>query len=63
MPFSPELQSRIDAARSGLTADPAQDELSVLKRKLKAREGHPGFKANCEELRARIAELEAQNGE
>lgn len=35
-------------------------ELEELRRKLKAREGKYGFKENCEELRRRIAELEAQ---
>jgi exonuclease VII small subunit len=33
-------------------------ELDDLRRKLKARKGRPGFKANVAELEARIAELE-----
>jgi hypothetical protein len=36
------------------------DDLETLKRKLSAREGKPGFKANVEELKKRIAELEAE---
>ena len=35
-------------------------ELERLRAKLRAREGRPGFEKNCEEIRARIAELEAQ---
>jgi hypothetical protein len=35
------------------------DDLETLKRKLEAREGKPGFKANTEALKQRIAELEA----
>ena len=34
--------------------------LSDLERKLRAREGQPGFKANVEELREAIAALEAE---
>jgi hypothetical protein len=41
----------------GMTRD---EELAALKAKLKAREGRPGFKLNIEELKARIAKLEAQ---
>lgn len=33
-------------------------ELELLKAKLKAREGKPGFSANVEAIKARIAELE-----
>ena len=36
-------------------------ELEGLKRKLAAREGKAGYAANVEALKARIAELEAQN--
>lgn len=38
------------------------DDLETLRRKLAAREDRPGFKANAEALRQRIAELEAANG-
>ena len=34
----------------------------MLKAKLKAREGTPGFQENVRELKARIAELEAAGG-
>lgn len=37
------------------------DELVILRRKLAAREGKPGYAANVEAIKARIAELEAQN--
>ena len=37
-------------------------ELEALKAKLKAREDRSGFAANVAELKARIAELEAANG-
>ncbi len=36
-----------------------QEEIAALKAKLKARDGKPGFTANVEMLKARIAELEA----
>lgn len=62
MAFDPELQARIDAAREGLSGPIDLSELGILKRKLAAREGRPGFKANCEELRAKIAELENSDG-
>lgn len=61
MPLLPELQARIDTARASL-APAGDDELSQLKRKLAARDGKAGFKANCADLRARIAELEPPNG-
>lgn len=35
-------------------------DLEDLKRKLAAREGKPGYRANVEALKQRIAELEAQ---
>lgn len=35
-------------------------ELETLKRKLAARENKPGFKANVEALKKRIAELESE---
>ncbi len=35
-----------------------QAELASLKDKLKARDGKPGFAANVEAIKARIAELE-----
>ena len=58
MAFDADLQARIDAAREGLSGPIDLSELGILKRKLAAREGKPGFKANSEELRAKIAELE-----
>lgn len=36
------------------------EELDRLKAKLAAREGKPGFQSNVEELKRRIAELEAE---
>lgn len=60
MPFSPELQARIDAVKSG--GGDQSTELQRLRAKLAAREGKPGFKANVEEIHARIAALEADNG-
>lgn len=60
MPFSPELQARIDAVRSG--GGDQSTEIERLRAKLAAREGKPGFKANLEEIRAQIAALEAGNG-
>ncbi len=35
-------------------------ELEALRAKLRAREGKPGFEANVAAIKARIAELEAQ---
>lgn len=37
-----------------------EEELADLRAKLKARSGKTGFKANVDEIKARIAELEAQ---
>lgn len=37
--------------------------LEALRAKLKARDGKPGYKQNCEDLRAEIARLEAIDGE
>lgn len=37
-----------------------QARLSDLERKLRAREGQPGYKTNVEELREAIAALEAE---
>lgn len=39
-----------------------KEEITALRAKLKSREGRPGFKANCEEIRARIAALETADG-
>lgn len=39
-----------------------EEEIAALKAKLKAREDRPGFNANVEALRLRIAQLEAENG-
>jgi hypothetical protein len=38
------------------------EEIAALKAKLRAREGRPGFEANTNEIRARIAELEKEGG-
>jgi hypothetical protein len=38
------------------------EELAALRAKLKAREGKGGYSANVEAIKARIAELEAQDG-
>lgn len=38
----------------------AAEEIAALKAKLKAREGRPGFGANVEEIKRRIAELEGR---
>lgn len=35
------------------------DEIEKLKEKIAARDGKPGFKQNVEELKRRVAELEA----
>lgn len=37
-----------------------KEEIAALRAKLKARERRPGFAANAEEIRARIAELEGK---
>jgi len=39
-----------------------EEELADLKVKLAKREGQPGYKANVEALKQRIAELEAARG-
>lgn len=39
-----------------------EQEIADLKAKLRARKGKPGFKANVDAIKARIAELEGQNG-
>lgn len=41
----------------------AQEELDLRRRQLAAREGVYGYKANCEDLKKRIAELEGQTNE
>lgn len=40
-----------------------QEELALRRQQLAKREGLPGYKANVEALKARIAELEAQINE
>lgn len=40
-----------------------EEEIVALRAKLQAREGMQGYKANCEEIRARIAELEAADAD
>jgi hypothetical protein len=40
-----------------------EQEIAALKAKLKARENQPGFKSNVEQIRKRIAELEAVDGD
>ena len=39
-----------------------EEELALRKQQLQARDGKPGYKANVEDLKRRIAELEAQIG-
>lgn len=39
-----------------------EQEIADLKAKLRVREGKSGFKANVDAIKARIAELEGQNG-
>lgn len=39
------------------------EELVLLKEKLAARKGKPGFKQNAIDIQARIDELEAMNGD
>lgn len=56
MPFDPELQARIDAARSKL--EPGATD--PLRRKLAAREGKPGYAANVAEIKH---ELETRGGD
>lgn len=36
------------------------EELASLRARLKARDGKPGFKSNVQEIRERIAQLEAR---
>lgn len=40
-----------------------QEELAALREKLAKRRDRPGFAANVKAIEARIAELEAQNGD
>jgi hypothetical protein len=40
-----------------------EEEIAALRLKLKQREGRQGYKANCEAIRAKIAELEAEGEE
>jgi hypothetical protein len=64
MPFPPELQDRIDTAKAAIAGvAPDDSELGRLKAKLAARDGKPGFKANCADLRARISELSGDSQE
>ena len=37
-----------------------EEEMAAIRAKLKAREGKSGFKDNVRDIKARIAELEAQ---
>lgn len=39
----------------------SQDELALRRTQLAAHDGKPGYKQNVEDLKRRIAELEAQN--
>ena len=39
-----------------------EKEIAALKAKIAARDNKAGFKLNVEALKARLAELEAQNG-
>jgi hypothetical protein len=42
-----------------MTEEEREARIAQLKAKLRARDGRPGYKINCEELRAEIARLEA----
>lgn len=42
-----------------MTAEDVAAELDRLNRLLAARDGKPGYKANCEAIRSRIAAIEA----
>lgn len=44
-----------------MTSEERTARLAILKSKVKAREGKPGYKQNVEEVKAEIARLEAQN--
>jgi len=59
MPFTPELNSRIEDVRARLRGGDTSTELGALKARLAKREGQGGFTANVAELKARIAEMEA----
>lgn len=39
-----------------------EEEIAVLKAKIAARENKSGFKQNIDALKARLAELESENG-
>ncbi len=60
MPFTPELQAQIDAARANLKGGGlvSADELSMLKHKLQQRQGSGGYSANVADIQRRIEELE-----
>jgi len=59
MPFPVELQNKVDAMKASLGGgDPsADDEMSVLQRKLQKRKDAGGYAANVAELERRIGEL------
>lgn len=40
-----------------------EERILELKAKLKARDGRQGYKQNCEDIKAEIARLEADDGE
>jgi hypothetical protein len=40
-----------------------EEEIAILKAKLKARDGKQGYEANVREIKARLAELEREGGE
>lgn len=61
MPFSPELQARIDAVRASQQAGEDDDELARMKAKLARRAGRPGYSANTKELEERIAQFEGES--
>jgi hypothetical protein len=45
------------------TAEEIRAEIAELERKLKKREGRPGFTANIEAINARLAEIRAELGD
>lgn len=65
MPFSPELQARIDSVKANLRGGDSSDEteLGALKSKLAARRGRGGYSQNAAEIEARIAHLESEDDE
>lgn len=62
MPFPPELSARMVAVRSELGGGD-QSALGQLRAKLAKREAQGGYSQNVAELKQRIAEMEAGDGD